>query len=679
MKTLLKSLACLLVATAAFAQNDAAATVKENDPPADVPANAVRSTFLMMGNKAGQQAIWKTPDGATRVLFEFNDRGRGPRQVTDYRFDSNGVVTLKKTIGHDYYKAPADENFTLDASGNATWKNTAEQGTKHVTTPSFYLGMYSPPMEAALAIRAALAHQGRIPLLPEGEARVEKVDQRTVEANGKKATVTAYAVTGFDFSPNYFWLDESNDFFAAGATWAMTIREGFESTAKTLVDAQQALDAKRARDLAVKLMHKPQGDILIHNVTVFDSESGKLIPAQDVRISGNKIVSVGPAKVSQQGNTQVINGEGKYLIPGLWDMHAHVSDNDGMLNLAAGVTTVRDMGNDIDDLMSRRKRIEAGEEIGTRIIACGLIDGPGPYQGPTKILAANEKEARDYVDKFASLGYPQMKIYSSMKPELVPVIIDEARKHHMRVSGHIPAGMIASQAVEEGYNEIQHANFLMLNFMPDVKNTETTARFTAVAQRGADIDVNSQQVKDFIQLLKEKNVDLDVTMSVFEEMLTARPGVMTPTLAAVADRLPAQIRRGGLAAGLPVPAGMDDKYKASWANTEKMVAAMYRAGIPIESGTDAMAGFALDREFELHEAIGIPPTKVLQDATLGAAKIMSKDAELGSITAGKLADVVLLSADPTQSTTNLRKTTAVIKDGVLYYPAEIDTELGIKP
>jgi imidazolonepropionase-like amidohydrolase len=239
--------------------------------------------------------------------------------------------------------------------------------------------------------------------------------------------------------------------------------------------------------------------------------------------------------------------------------------------------------------------------------------------------------------------------------------------------------MIAAQAVDEGYNEIQHANFLMLNFMPDVKNTETTARFSEVAKRGADIDVNSQPVKDFIALLKAKQVDLDVTLSVFEEMFTARSGTVSPTLAPVANRLPPQVVRASLSVGLPVPDGMDQRYKDSYANTERMVKVMYDAGIPIESGTDAIAGFALDREFELHQRLGIPPTKILQDATFGAAKIMSKDAELGSIEPGKLADLVLVEGDPTKDISNLRKTKLVMKDGVIYYPAEIDRELGIKP
>jgi imidazolonepropionase-like amidohydrolase len=670
----------LLLTASAFAQNSEATKVKENDPPADVPANAVRSTFLMMGNPAGQQAVWKGDDGVTHVLFEFNDRGRGPRTVTDYRFDGQNNIVSITTHGHDYLKASSDESFSLSGDGVATWKNRSEDKNRKVSGPSFYLGMFSPPEESAMLVRTALSHGGSIALLPEGEAHVTRVAERYLEENGKHAKVIEYSITGLDFSPNYLWLDEAGNFFAGGEIWSMVIREGFESGAQVILDAQKQAQDERNHELAHKLMHRPKGDLLIHDVTIFDSVNAKLVPHQDVWISGNKIHAVSRAKAPQpKHNTEVMNAEGKILIPGLWDMHAHVSGNDGLLNLAAGVTTVRDMANDIDDLMARRRRIESGMELGTRIIACGFIDGPGPYQGPTKILASTEAEARAYVDKYASLGYPQIKVYSSVKPELVPAIIDEARKHHQRVSGHIPAGMIAAQAVEEGFNEVQHANFLMLNFMPDVKNTETTARFVEVAKRGADIDVNSQAVRDFVTLLKQKQVSLDVTLSVFEEMFTARSGTPSPTLAPVAHRVPPQVLRGSLSVGMPVPDGMDRRYKDSYANMERLVKVMYDAGIPIESGTDAIAGFALDREFELHQHVGIPPARILQDATLGAARIMSKDAELGSITAGKLADLVLIDGDPTQNISALRNTRLVMKDGVIYHPEEIDQELGIKP
>src|SRR5208282_5431484 len=154
-------------------------------------------------------------------------------------------------------------------------------------------------------------------------------------------------------------------------------------------------------------------------------------------------------------------------------------------------------------LLARRKRIEEGQEIGTRIVLAGVIDGRGPYQGPTKVLVSTEDEARAAVDNYKRLGYVQIKIYSSVKPELVPIIIQEAHKLGLRVSGHIPAEMTAAQCVELGYDEIQHVNFLTLNFTPEVKNTNTIARLIEPANRGAGLDLTSPQVQSFIKLLQD--------------------------------------------------------------------------------------------------------------------------------------------------------------------------------
>src|SRR5208282_3493239 len=227
----------------------------------------------------------------------------------------------------------------------------------------------------------------------------------------------------------------------------------------------------------------PKIGIVFTHVNVFDSETAKVILDQEVFVEGNLIVSVGPSLFYRTGIwPEIIDATGKTLLPGLWDMHAHVGDNDGLLNLAAGVTTVRDLGNDIDSLLARRQRIIDGKEIGTRIVLAGIIDSPDAYHGPTKVLVSTAAEARTAVDNYKRLGYVQIKIYSSVKPELVPAIIDEAHKNGMRVSGHIPAQMIASRCVELGYDEIQHMNFLILNFFPEVKNTNTIARLIEPAK-----------------------------------------------------------------------------------------------------------------------------------------------------------------------------------------------------
>jgi imidazolonepropionase-like amidohydrolase len=539
--------------------------------------------------------------------------------------------------------------------------------------------MNGGPADAALLVKAALANGGTIALLPEGQARVEKVAQRDFENGGRRLAATLYAIGGLDLTPFYLWVDQRNDLFAAGASWMVTVREGWEPVAQQIMDAQQQTESARSAELANRLAHKPNGPIAIRNVNLFDSVTATIVPAQTVVAQGNRIQAVGAvAGVRLPPNTMVIDGAGKTLLPGLWDMHAHVSGYDGLLNLAVGVTSVRDLGNDTDELEARRKRIDAGREIGTRIFPAGMIDGPGPYQGPTKALADNEQQAREYVRRYADLGYTQIKIYSSLKPALVPAIVDEAHKRGMRVSGHIPAGMTAADGVRDGMDEIQHANFLMLNFMPDVKDkTQTPARMTEVAKRAADIDVNSKPVRDFISVLKERHVAIDPTIAIFEERFVNRTGHIPESYVTIASRLPAQFRRGLLTGGLPVPDGMDQRYRDSFNNLLKLVKAMYDAGIPVESGTDSLAGFTLQRELELHVRAGIPANRVLSDATLGAARIVKSDDQLGSLTVGKLADMVLVDGDPTKRISDIRRPTIVVKDGMIYYSLELNSELGI--
>ena len=648
--------------------------------PSDIPPDARLSSVLMSGALAGQQATWKTPDGKLHVFFQFNDRGRGPKTTTVLTLGPQGSLnpTAEIITGNDYLKTDVDERFSIDKE-NARWKNRAEQGGQKVGGNAFYVSLNGPPEENALLVRAALANGGKMALLPEGEARVQRISQLDVESHGDKKHISLYAITGLDFEPMYLWLDEAQDLFAAGERWFMVLREGWEGTQETLLDAQDGVAARRSAELAKKLAHPYAGGIVFRHANVFDAESGKVVPDQTVVTAGNRIASVGSAPAPPRADALILDATGKTLIPGLWDMHAHVQEGDGLLNLAAGVTTVRDLGNSIDELLARRKRIDDGAEIGTRIVLAGLIDGPGPYQGPTRVLVSTETEARQAVDNYVKLGYQQIKIYSSVRPELVPPIIDEAHKAGLRVSGHIPASMTASECVQLGYDEIQHVNFLILNFFPDVKETQTRLRITEPAKLGASLNLASPEVQAFVQLLKERHTTIDPTMSIFEGQYTGRPGAISPGYVAVFKRLPVQVRRGMLNGGLQVPEGMDAQYRASFAKMVSLVGDLYHSGVPVEAGTDSLAGLALDRELELDVQAGIPPAEVLKLATLGAARIMKQNGELGSIAPGKLADLVLIDGNPAANISDVRKPALVVKNGVVYKPSELDAELGIQP
>jgi len=223
-------------------------------------------------------------------------------------------------------------------------------------------------------------------------------------------------------------------------------------------------------------------------------------------------------------------------------------------------------------------------------------------------------------------------------------------------------------------------NFIFLNFMFDkVKDTRDRSRFTEVGAHAAEIDPASQKVQDFIHILQQHKTVLDPTMAIFEGMFTDRPGTVSASYAAVADRLPAQIRRGFFYGGLEVPEGMDQRYRDSFQQMMKMTKAMYDAGIRIVAGTDGLAGFTLQRELELYERAGIPAAKVLQLDTLGAARVMKRDNELGSITVGKFADVILVDGDPAARISDIRRVVTTVKDGVVYQNAALYGALGVRP
>ena len=318
--------------------------------------------------------------------------------------------------------------------------------------------------------------------------------------------------------------------------------------------------------------------------------------------------------------------------------------------------------------------------IGPRIVLAGVMDGRGPYSAPTNVLVDTEAEARAAIEKYKAAGYIQIKIYSSIPPRLVPYIVRVAHENGMRVSGHVPAGMIADQFVDAGVDELQHINFFFLNFLPEeASKTNTRARMTLPAEHAAELDPNSPAVAKFIAKLRDKQIVVDPTLGVFEEEYTARPGVASPSYAGIIDRLPVQLRRAAFRGGLPVTGDQDRIYRASFQAMLDMTARLYRAGVPLVIGTDGIEGLMLDRELELWVQAGIPPEKVLQIATIGAARVARADRDLGSIARGKLADFALFDGNPARAISDIRKPRMVIKDGVVYRSEDLFRALGVAP
>jgi imidazolonepropionase-like amidohydrolase len=652
-------------------------------PPAACPAEASSSrvfAFVLGGNRAGFQTACVLPDGSRQVIFAFNDRGRGPLLRSRYVLDGRGVPSSVVIEGHDYLNAAIAERFGM-ATGTASWKNKVEEGERVLAAPAFYVSQSGPPVELAFLARALLeAPGGRLPLLPQGEARVEKVGTREVAAGSRTQTVTQYDVTGLGFQASPVWLDERQELFAIVDPWTSLVPEGWEAAGDVLREAQEARSAARRAALARRLRRVPAGPWVVEHAKVFDTEESRLRPGTTVVVSGSRITAVGlDGKVTVPPGAERVDAAGRVLLPGLWDMHAHPDLDDGVLYLAAGVTSVRDMAAEAEKA-KRFAAVDSGETIFPRVTFAGIVDGRGPFQGPTKVLVDTEAEARAAVAAMAAAGFPQVKIYSSVKPELVPAIAEEAHRRGMRVSGHVPAFMTAEQAVRAGYDEIQHMNMLFLNFLYDqVQDTRSPARFTAVAEHAAEIDLDSDRVRTFLALLRERKVTVDPTLVVFENLLDDRPGQVAAAYVSVADRMPPLVRRGFLEGGLPVPEGSEARWHAALPAMKRMLMALRHEGIPIVAGTDSLAGFSLPRELELYVDAGIPAPEVLRLATLGAARVAGRDDVLGSIAPGKLADLVLVDGDPTRMIGDVRRVRLVVKDGALFDPDALCREVGIRP
>jgi imidazolonepropionase-like amidohydrolase len=240
--------------------------------------------------------------------------------------------------------------------------------------------------------------------------------------------------------------------------------------------------------------------------------------------------------------------------------------------------------------------------------------------------------------------------------------------------------MSARQFVEAGADEIQHINFIFLNFLADtVKETRNMQRFTAVAEHAREFPPDDARVQDFIAVLKRHHTVLDPTLNVFEALFCGDPAAVPPGLESIVPRFPPQIRRQVTSGALMVPKGQESAYKEAFPSMLRMVKALHDAGVPIIPGTDAHAGYSLTHELEIYERAGIAPAEVLRMATLTSARVIGADGERGVIAGGKLADMILVDGDPSQRISDLHNVSTVIKGGAVFRPAEIERVLGIQP
>ena len=630
--------------------------------------------ILISGIAAGEHVVEVTEEGQRRITTAFNDRGRGPDTTAVYRLDEADLPIDLLVEGVDYMKAPVNERFER-VDGVASWTTTVDSG--ETDRSGFYISLDLTAEVVAMLARAALAQDGQpLPLLPTGTVRAAVVETVELDDGGVVSLVEIY---GLHFEPEPIWLDEDGELFASVSSWTSVIEAENESLVPTLLARQDARRMKRLTDMAERLRRPPVESLLIDNARIWDVRSGTVSQANAVLVEGDRITALLGPDAPRPAVTTVVDAGGRSLLPGLWDMHTHLDFMSGPLNIAAGVTTVRDLANDHDTLMQIIAAFDDASVIGPHTYRAGIIDGTGPYAGPTKARVESAADGIRWVDFYADHGYDQVKIYSSVPVAFVPAMTARAKERGLRVSGHIPAGMWAEDAVRSGYDEIQHINMVFLNFYKDVTETRNPDRFIKVAQRGADLDLEGEDFQAFVALLQERNTVVDPTVAIFFDLFTQEPGQPAPSSAAIHERLPAQVARGSLKGGLPIPDDEKARYAASAQRLLDVVAALYRAGVPIVAGTDAIPGFALHAEMEFYVRAGIAPADVLRIATRDAAAVMGAAGEAGEIAPGLRADLILVDGRPDERMSDIRRVNWVMKSGAVYDPAAIYEEVGVSP
>jgi imidazolonepropionase-like amidohydrolase len=433
----------------------------------------------------------------------------------------------------------------------------------------------------------------------------------------------------------------------------------------------------------------PAAAIAIAHVNVVDVTGGPTRTDMTVLVRGNRIVSVAAAdSVATPVDAAVVDGRGKYLIPGLWDMHVHaawpdMADPLAELFVANGVTGVREMWGDPGVIRDWRTRVAERDGRHPRIVAAGnLVDGPEPVW-PTSIRVRNADEARKEVQSLARAGADFIKVYSHLPRDAYFAIADETKKQGIPFAGHVTIAITAAEASAAGQRSIEHLTGVALGcsalerrIIDEAANIIASRGWAAASafERGAGALVDSTYDEARCQALAQEFLRND-TWQV--PTLTVRYNITHLDDPALASDpriryVPAFVRQRWMdrAESLDRGAAGQASQQAQYRREVAIVGLLFRAGVPILAGTDELNPYCLPG-FSLHDELarlvdaGLTPLAALQAATLNPARFLHATDSLGTVETGKVADLVLLDGDPLADIRNVSRIAAVVVNGRL--------------
>lgn len=606
------------------------------------------------------------PDGSLllRANFEYTERGSHVPLAATLRMKPDLTPLAFEAKGKSYRPFSVDAAFTAHADGaGATVSENGKSREAPLRGPYFTISGYAPFSVQMMMLRYWESH-GRPAQLRQypaesagTEAEIEVAGQETIDAGGRAVGLTRYSIGNIVWGRESVWLDDRGQ-LAGGVSYAgglplEAIRDEYRAAFPQLI---RSAVADRMRELAAAraAIHPlVEGEFAITGATLIDGAGAAPVANSVVIVRDGKIAAAGPASSTRiPQNIPTIDGAGATLLPGLWEMHAHFAQVEwGPAYLAAGVTSARDCGGEFEFITAVRDLINRGRGLGPHLLLAGLVDRSGTGTFGVN-YADTPEQGRAQVARYKAAGFSQMKIYSRIQPDVLRAITEEAHRQGMTVTGHVPEGMTANQAVEAGMDQINH-------FGPVYQ----------AVRRAADPNIAIRFFKDHHTVVDPTMAwgellgrPMNVDISTFEPGFSKAPYTLTSVI--------------GTAGSAPATGPQPDRMAPQFA----VLRALYNAGVPIVAGTDkAVPGHSLHRELELYVQAGLTPMQVIQLATSGAAKVMGVDKEVGTIKPGMRADLILVAGDPLSRFSDLRRVQRVITKGRMYDPAELWKSVGFEP
>lgn len=616
------------------------------------------------------------------ITFKFTDRSSDVPLTVSFR-GAPDLSPLSFSIKGKTSRASEIDDAVQIQAGKARIRKREQNTELAVRDRFFTIAGYAPSAMQMLMVRYWASHGSPVQLqtLPEnGAVKITERGADQIAVNGKPEKLTRYSVEGLIWGRETLWFDSTKNLVAEISIDAEfdhfeSIRDGYESALPTFVARAGADNMALLAGLAKKISGSRAPILAMVGATLIDGTGRAPILDSVIVVENGRITQAGPrAKVKVPKSAHVIDARGKTILPGLWDMHAHFEQVEwGPIYLAAGVTTIRDCGNELEFITAARDAVAAGHGLSPRILAAGVVDGSSAFTiGVEKV--DTPEQARMWTGRYHDAGFQQMKIYSSVKLEQLKAVADEAHRLGMTVTGHVPEGLNAYQAVEAGQDQINH-----IQYIADIMRSPLPASASRSERRAANssVDVNSPEAQKAIAFLQAHGTVIDPTLSLSElfSATTANPvSSFEPGISKIAPELRAQL------ADVGPPSDFSAAQKKFVESGIRIVGALHRAGIPIVAGTDqSVPGHSLHRELELYVQAGFTPMEAIQAATIVPARAMHLENETGTVEPGKRADLIILDADPLADIHNTRQVDSVMANGVLYNAAELWRSVGFQP